>query len=173
MATYTQRAEMVFQLAKNAAKEFKHAEVYPVHILLGLLQERSGLTASVLRNRGLSEERVKTAISAHDFEEGVGYEPDLPWTDVAQYVSTMAAREADMLGHNYVGTEHILLAMTKIEANQWLHLASTGALAGIRQEVLNLLGYCGEEKPTHEEILAKVFAIRDAVEQLAKDLQEA
>ena len=175
MAAYTQRAEMVFQLAKDVAKEFRHAEVYPAHILLGLIQEEFGLSAKILRNRGLSEERVKTAILAHGFEAS-SFLPsrDLPWTDSARFVTQMASAEAVMLDHNYVGTEHILLAMTKISARQWLGLASEKDFNDIRQEVLNPLGHGEkkpEKKPTHKEILAKVFAIRDFVEQLAKDLQ--
>mgnify|MGYP001590658007 CR=1 FL=1 len=173
---YTQRAEMVFQLAKDVAREFRHAEVYPAHILLGLIQEEFGLSAKILKNRGFSAERIKTAILGWGFGEFAFLPANLTWTDPARFVSQMAQAEAVALDHNYVGAEHILLAMTQIEANRWLHLASAGAIADIRQEVLNLLGHGEEkpkEKPTHEEILQKVFAIRDAVEELAKALRGA
>lgn len=177
MAHYTQRAELVFQLAKNAARKFKHPQVYPVHILLGLFQEDTGISAHVLKNRGFTTERIEAAIMGYDFGTIAVLPEDLPWTEPAQFVSQEASMEAQALGHNYVGTEHVFLAMTKISAHQWLSCMSASDLEDIRREALSLLGHYPEaeeepkKKPTHEEILAKVFAIRDAVEQLVKDLQ--
>ncbi len=174
MPAYTQRAELVFQLAKDAARRRKHLEVYPVHILFALFQEGSGLAVQILKNRGFSVARVEEAMWRYCLKIDAVLPEDLPWTDPARFVSQSASAETQALGHNYVGTEHILLAMTKIQAHQWLGLAFAKDLDDIRQEVLNLLGH-GEEKskkrPTYGEILEKVFAMRDIVEQLAKDLQ--
>jgi ATP-dependent Clp protease ATP-binding subunit ClpA len=150
MPRYTQRAELVFRSATDAARKFGHPEVHPVHILLGLFQEAGGIPANVLKNRGFSLAQIESAILQFDFAEAVVLPADLPWTKQAQLVSQHAAAEALVLDHNYVGTEHILLSMTRLSPYQWLRLVSSNELEDIRKDVLAVLGY-GEEQPSQKK----------------------
>ncbi len=177
MAVYTQRAELVFRHAESVARSLRHREVYAIHILLGLAGG-SDLAAKVLSDRGLFVDIVMQAIGSRagcffTFSASEQVPDNLPWSNFAQFASREAASEASKLGHNYVGTEHILLAMTKLSDQQWFGLASLAEIRSIRKEVLSLLGHAPEVRGElgREEILKKVIAIRDDVIQLAKDLE--
>lgn len=172
MSHYTQRAEWVFRFAKDAAKEYSHAEVYPAHILLGLFQEGYGISAQILKNHGFSAEKIKSAIASYNFGMLKIPVPDLPWTEAAQFVSREASAEAQAIGHNYVGTEHLLLSMTRLPPHQWLNIVSSGDIQDIRRGLLSLLGH-GPEELTRAQILARVLAIRNVTDKLIQDLRDA
>jgi ATP-dependent Clp protease ATP-binding subunit ClpC len=181
MPHYTDQVKKVFELANAAAKELKHCETHVIHLVLGLVREDSGVAAQVLKNRGFSQEKITAAMQGYSF--GVSESPlqELAWTYRALHVQKEAGDEARALNHDYIGTEHILLAATGESPHQWLELANSDDLGGMRREILGFLGHAVEErkqepgKPekglNYEEIRAKVFAIRDMVQKLATALQ--
>jgi ATP-dependent Clp protease ATP-binding subunit ClpC len=140
---FTERARKVIILAKEEAKRFNHDYIGTEHILLGLIREGEGVAATVLEKMGLSLENIRLEI-----EKLVQPGPttqiigDLPFTPRAKKALEMAAEEARSLGHNYIGTEHLLLGLLREEegvASQVL-LNLGLDLAGVRNKVMEVLG---------------------------------
>lgn len=155
MPRYTQQSEKVFQLAKDFAREMKSPRVNSGHLLFALLKEGSGLAYNVLKNHRLSVDATRRAVwmMMPVVDESLTLPDDLPWSTTAQLISKSAAEEAIDLGHNYVGTEHILLAFTQF-APEWspgrgIFFQSLGVnentFAALRQEVLSCLGHAQEK----------------------------
>jgi len=108
---YTERARQVVVLAQVEARTLKHDYIGTEHILLGLLREREGLAARVLESAGVTAEAARVAVvrtvgSGEEMSRG-----QIPFTPRAKEVLARALRESAGLGHNYIGTEHILLAL--------------------------------------------------------------
>jgi len=103
----------VVVLAQEEARRLKHNYVGTEHILLGLLREEEGLPARVLESLDITIERVRTQVIRI---VGAGEEAtsgQIPFTPRAKKVLELAMREALSLGHNYIGTEHILLGLLR------------------------------------------------------------
>ena len=140
---FTERARKVIILAKEEARRFNHDYIGTEHILLGLIREGEGVAASVLEKMGLSLENIRLEI-----EKLVQPGPatqiigDIPFTPRAKKALELAAEEARSLGHNYIGTEHILLGLIRegegIASQVLLNLGLD--LNRVRNEVLELLG---------------------------------
>ncbi len=110
---FTERARQVVVLAQEEARTFKHNYIGTEHILLGLLREEEGLAARVLGSLDITIERVRAAVLRI---VGAGEEPtsgQIPFTPRAKKVLERALTEALSLGHNYIGTEHILLGLVR------------------------------------------------------------
>jgi ATP-dependent Clp protease ATP-binding subunit ClpA len=112
---FTERARQVVTLAQEEARTLKHNYIGTEHILLGLLREEEGLASRALTQHGLTAANVRQQVLAL-----VGASPDgdeitvqLPFTPRAKKVLEMSLREALSLGHNYIGTEHILLGLLR------------------------------------------------------------
>ena len=121
---FTERARQVVVLAQEEARILKHNYIGTEHILLGLLREEEGLAARVLESLDITVERVRAQVvrivgSGEEVTSG-----QIPFTPRAKKVLELALREALRLGHNYIGTEHILLALLEAEDG-------TGVLAGL------------------------------------------
>ncbi len=111
---FTERARQVVVLASEEARGFKHDAIGTEHILLGLIREREGLAASVLGSLDITLERVRGEVVR---SVGVGQDlvtGQIPFTPTAKQVLETALREAIGLGHNYIGTEHILLGLVTL-----------------------------------------------------------
>jgi ATP-dependent Clp protease ATP-binding subunit ClpC len=110
---FTERARQVVVLAQEEARSLRHNYIGTEHVLLGLLREEEGLAARALAGR-LDVDSVRTAISrivgVGDQEVTTG---QIPFTPRAKKVLEGALREALSLGHNYIGTEHIFLALAR------------------------------------------------------------
>jgi hypothetical protein len=136
---YTPRARNVVMTAHNEAKAAVNTEVVPAHLVLGLLAEPEGLAAKAIVLQGVTLDAVREAATAalpSAADEG----PELvTYASDAKKVLELTFREALRLGHNYVGTEHILLALLEFEHG-------TGVLAGL-----------GIEKEPVETALAKAL----------------
>jgi ATP-dependent Clp protease ATP-binding subunit ClpC len=140
---FTERARKVIILAKEEAKRFNHDYIGTEHILLGLIKEGEGVAAAVLQNLGLSLEAIRLEV-----EKIVQPGPptvvsgDIPFTPKAKKVIELATDEARNLGHNYIGTEHLLLGLIREgEGVASQVLANLGLdLNKVRQEVMSLLG---------------------------------
>jgi ATP-dependent Clp protease ATP-binding subunit ClpC len=110
---FTERARSVVIFAQEEARTLKHGYIGTEHILLGLLREEEGVAARVLDSLDLTFERVRTQIvrivgSGEEVTSG-----HVPFTPRAKRVLELALREALSLGHNYIGTEHILLGLVR------------------------------------------------------------
>ena len=141
---FTDRARRVMGLANQEAQRFNHESIGTEHVLLGLIKEGSGVAANVLRNLGVDLKRVRMEIekkvpSGHEMVT-MGR---LPFTPRAKKVIELAFEEARALGHNYVGTEHLLLGLLReSEGVAAQVLVEQGLkLEDVREEVLRLLGH--------------------------------
>lgn len=106
---FTERARQVIVLAQEEARYRTDGSLRTDHILVGLLLEDEGLAARVLRELGLSLDGVRAYMDPGQ----VSGSAQRPFTERAKKVLEMALREALSLGHNYIGTEHILLALIR------------------------------------------------------------
>ncbi|MTI69433.1 MAG: ATP-dependent Clp protease ATP-binding subunit [Firmicutes bacterium] len=138
---FTERAQKVIILAQEEAKSMKHNYVGTEHLLLGLVKEGEGVAAKALENLGIDLDNLKKQII-----EKIGYgntkEELLGFTPRTKKVFELSFIEARNLGHNYVGTEHLLLGLVKEgEGVAAITLKSLGIdLGKTKQEVLKMLG---------------------------------
>ncbi|MDQ3767213.1 MAG: AAA family ATPase, partial [Actinomycetota bacterium] len=146
---FTDRARRVVVLAQEEARLLNHNYIGTEHILLGLIHEGEGVAAKALESLGISLEKVRQQV-----EEiiGAGQSPPsghIPFTPRAKKVLELSLREALQLGHNYIGTEHILLGLIREgEGVAAQVLVKLGAdLGRVRQQVIQLLsGYSGSKE---------------------------
>ena len=140
---FTERARKVVILAKEEAKRFNHNHIGTEHLLLGLVKEGEGVASAVLQNLGLSLDMIRLEV-----EKLVKTGPstiisgDIPFTPKAKKVIELAMDEARHLGHNYIGTEHLLLGLIReSEGAASQVLLNLGLdLARVRNEIMALLG---------------------------------
>lgn len=167
---FTERARKVILLAKEEAKRFNHDYIGTEHILLGLVREGEGVAAAVLASFGLSPDKIRLEV-----EKLVQPGPstvvsgDLPFTPKAKKVIELAMEEARALGHNYIGTEHLLLGLIREGegiASQVL-MNSGLELDKVREEVMNLLG---SEVPGYEMGQKTSHAKTPALDAFGRDL---
>jgi ATP-dependent Clp protease ATP-binding subunit ClpC len=146
---FTDRARRVVVLAQEEARLLNHNYIGTEHILLGLIHEGEGVAAKALESLGISLDKVRQQV-----EEiiGAGQSPPsghIPFTPRAKKVLELSLREALQLGHNYIGTEHILLGLIREgEGVAAQVLVKLGAdLNKVRQQVIQLLsGYAGSKE---------------------------
>jgi ATP-dependent Clp protease ATP-binding subunit ClpC len=158
---FTDRARRVIVLAQEEARMLNHNYIGTEHILLGLIHEGEGIAAQAIVSLGVSLEAVRQQV-----EEiiGQGQSPPtghIPFTPRAKKVLELGLREALHLGHNYIGTEHLLLGLVREGEGVGAQvLGKLGAdLNGVRQQVIQLLsGYTGDPQagPEWQEVSARV-----------------
>ncbi|MBE9482293.1 MAG: ATP-dependent Clp protease ATP-binding subunit [Chloroflexi bacterium] len=110
---FSERARRVLTLAQEEAQHFNHSYIGTEHILLGLVREEEGMAAKVLNNLGVSLSKVRSAV---EFIIGRSEKPNISeigLTPRAKRVIELAIDEARHLGHNYIGTEHLLLGLLR------------------------------------------------------------
>ena len=110
---FTDRARKVLTLAQDEAQRFNHNYIGTEHLLLGLVREGEGVAARVLENMNVELAKVRTAV---EFIIGRGDRPvvgEVGLTPRAKRVIELAIDEARRLGHNYIGTEHLLLGLVR------------------------------------------------------------
>ncbi|MCA1676121.1 MAG: ATP-dependent Clp protease ATP-binding subunit [Actinobacteria bacterium] len=112
---FTERARNVVMAAQNEARAAGNAEIAPEHLALGLLSEPDALAAKAITAQGVALETLRRTVSTK-LPPASGQVPDLiPFDSQARKALELTFREALRLGHNYVGTEHILLALIELE----------------------------------------------------------
>ena len=180
---FTDRAKKVMNLARQEAQRFNHEYLGTEHVLLGLVQEGSGVAANVLKNMGIDLNKIRMEV-----EKIVKTGPamvtmgQLPFTPRAKKVLELSMEEAGNLGHNYIGTEHLLLGLIKenegIAAQVLLNLGVK--LEDVREEVLDFLGadtsdeedeetpVSGEDNPSPSNSKSKT----PALDSFGRDLTE-
>src|SRR6188508_1407523 len=110
---FTERARQVVVLAQEEARTLKHNYIGTEHILLGLLREEEGLAARVLESLDITVEEVRAQVARIVGQGDEVTTGQIPFTPRAKKVLELALREALSLGHNYIGTEHILLGLVR------------------------------------------------------------
>jgi ATP-dependent Clp protease ATP-binding subunit ClpA len=144
---FTDRARRVVVLAQEEARMLNHNYIGTEHILLGLSREEEGVAARALQSLGISLSDLRSDVREIIGEGGEAPAGHIPFTPNAKKVLEMSLREALQLGHNYIGTEHILLGLVRqVEGVAAEVLQKRGAdLDRVRQTVIQLLsGYGGE-----------------------------
>jgi hypothetical protein len=146
---FTDRARRVVVLAQEEARRLKHNYIGTEHILLGLIHEGEGVAAVALKSLGISLDPVRQQV-----EEiiGRGQEPlqgHIPFTPRAKKVLELSLRESLQFGHNYIGTEHILLGLIRegdgVAAQVLVRLGAN--LNRVRQQIIQMLNEHPAEEP--------------------------
>ena len=148
---FTDRARRVVVLAQEEARMLNHNYIGTEHILLGLIHEGEGVAAKGLESLGISLEAVRAQVEEIIGQGQQAPSGHIPFTPRAKKVLELSLREALQLGHNYIGTEHILLGLIREgEGVAAQVLVKLGAdLNRVRQQVIQLLsGYQGKEAVT-------------------------
>ncbi|MBP9865045.1 MAG: ATP-dependent Clp protease ATP-binding subunit [Candidatus Omnitrophica bacterium] len=151
---FTERARKVIILAKEEAKRFNHDYIGTEHILLGLIKEGESVAAAVLQNLGLSLDTIRLEVEKLvQFGPSTIVSGDIPFTPKAKKVIELAMDEARRLGHNYIGTEHLLLGLIKEGEGVASHvLMNVGLdLNKVRAEVIKLLGSSSSGSQTPQQ----------------------
>src|SRR5512136_1582456 len=168
---FTDRARKVLTLAQDEAQRFNHNYIGTEHLLLGLVREGEGVAARVLENMNVELAKVRTAV---EFIIGRGDRPvvgEVGLTPRAKRVLELAIDEARRLGHNFIGTEHLLLGL--IPEGQGIAagiLESNGLdLERVRQETLRQMQLVAPQGAQQKE----GGKSQSLVEQLGTDLTEA
>ena len=147
---FTDRARRVVVLAQEEARMLNHNYIGTEHILLGLIHEGEGVAAKALESLGISLEGVRQQVEEIIGQGQQAPSGHIPFTPRAKKVLELSLREALQLGHNYIGTEHILLGLIREgEGVAAQVLVKLGAdLSRVRQQVIQLLsGYQGGKEP--------------------------
>ena len=148
---FTDRARRVVVLAQEEARMLNHNYIGTEHILLGLIHEGEGVAAKALEALGISLEAVRSQVEEIIGQGQQAPSGHIPFTPRAKKVLELSLREALQLGHNYIGTEHILLGLIREgEGVAAQVLVKLGAdLNRVRTQVISLLsGYQGKEAAT-------------------------
>jgi ATP-dependent Clp protease ATP-binding subunit ClpC len=145
---FTDRARRAVVLAQEDARMLNHDYVGTEHILLGLIHEGTGVAAKALESLGISLEAVRQQVEEIIGQGQQAPSGHIPFTPRAKKVFELSLREAKHLGHNYIGTEHILLGLIRegegVAAQVLVRLGAD--LNRVRQQVIQLLhGYQGKE----------------------------
>jgi len=176
---FTERARKVVILAKEEAKRLNHDYIGTEHLLMGLIKEGEGVAAAVLQNLGLSLDVIRLEV-----EKLVKPGPttvvsgDIPFTPKAKKVIELAMDEARHLGHNYIGTEHLLLGLLRegegVASQVLLNLGLD--LARVRSEIMSLLGSAipgmTAEQPAPEKQKYKEKSKTPALDAFGRDLTQ-
>jgi len=172
---FTERARKVILLAKEEAKKFNHDYIGTEHILLGLIREGEGVAAAVLASLGLDPDNIRAEVEKL-VQQGPGriMESDIPFTPKAKKVIELAMDEARSLGHNYIGTEHLLLGLIRegdgVASQVLMNLGLD--LKSVRDEVLNLLGSSLPGYSVSSESKRKKKTKTPALDSFGRDLTE-
>jgi len=148
---FTDRARRVLVLAQEEARLLNHNFIGTEHILLGLIHEGEGVAAKALESLGISLEAVREKVEETIGPAGSSTTGSPPFTPRAKKVLELSLREALQLGHNYIGTEHMLLGLVREGEGVAVQvLVSLGAdLSRVRQQVIQLLS--GYQSPGGKE----------------------
>ncbi len=168
---FTERAQQVLVLAQEEAKRLNHNFIGTEHIFLGLVREGSGIAARVLLNMEVDLNRVRQEVERITPKEDKVIQQGISYTPRAKRVVELAIEESQNLGHNYVGTEHLMLGLVREgEGIAAQVLSNMGIdLKRARKEVIQLLG--GEETGTRNSETQKENASKTpTVDSFGRDL---
>ena len=166
---FTDRARRAIVLAQEEARTLRHNYIGVEHLLLGMLHEKVGIAAQVLISLDVTEEDMRAKIEQGE-QAPSGH---IPFTPRAKKVMELALREALQLGHNYIGTEHLLLGVIRDDGALAKRLLGEQDLNLVRMKVLRVLQaeLDARVKLVEQEPLQKP-APRSEDEQLALQLEQ-
>lgn len=183
----TERAKKVLQIAKQEAKRMNHDYVGSEHLLLGLLIENTGVGARILKELGISLKQCRIEIEklVPEGAQSLTNIVNLPFSPRAKRILEIAQEEANSLGHDYIGTEHILLALLREQDGVAAQVLSNMGinLEKVREEIIEMLG-SSEVPPSppfqgnpifEEEVGEKAKKVKTktpALDAFGKDLTE-
>ncbi|MDT0439747.1 MULTISPECIES: Clp protease N-terminal domain-containing protein [Streptomyces] len=148
---YTPRARSVVAAAHTAAKAAGNAEVQPVHLVLGLESQPEAIAARVLVDQGVSLDALRAAATAALPPAAESVPALIPYSSDAKKALELTFREALRMGHNYVGTEHVLLALLEFEHGQGV-LADLGVTKEpVESRIVDLLAAYLKSRQRDEE----------------------
>jgi ATP-dependent Clp protease ATP-binding subunit ClpA len=146
---FTERARQVVVLAQDEARALKHNYIGTEHLLLGLLREEEGVAALVLESFDVTLEEVRAQVARIVGQGDEATSGQIPFTPRAKKVLELSLREAISLGHNYIGTEHILLGVVRenegVAARILLDFDADAET--IRNEIIRILSGRGRRQP--------------------------
>ncbi len=173
---FTERARKVIILAKEEARRFNHDYIGTEHILLGLIKEGEGVAAAVLQSLGLNLHTLRLEV-----EKLVQVGPstiisgDIPFTPKAKKALELSMDEARRMGHNYIGTEHLLLGLIREGEGAASHILLNQGLdlKRVRSEIMKLLGsVTSQEAPTGPGPAGAVKSKTPALDAFGRDLTQ-
>ena len=170
---FTDRARRVVVLAQEEARMLNHNYIGTEHLLLGLIHEGEGVAAKALESLGISLETVRQQIEEIIGQGQQAPSGHIPFTPRAKKVLELSLREALQLGHNYIGTEHILLGLIHegegVAAQVLVRLGAD--LHRVRQQVIELLhGYQGKEPAPADAPLETELSPSVAIDHFGRNL---
>jgi ATP-dependent Clp protease ATP-binding subunit ClpA len=178
---FTERARQVVVLAQDEARLLKHNYIGTEHLLLGLLREEEGLAARVLESLNVSVEPVRDQVARIVGQGEEVTSGQIPFTPRAKKVLELSLREALALGHEYIGTEHILLGVAREREGVAARILLDFEVDAekLRESVMAMLGgravvaesYKPESPPLAPEFLEELERVRDEKEK-AMEAQE-
>ena len=165
---FTERSRRVVVLAQEEARHFNHNYIGTEHLLSGLLRDDKVVAARALVSLGVTLDEVREQLESivGYGEEGTGGEA--PFTPRSKKIMELALREALRLGHNYIGTEHLLLGLMREGegvANRILDNLDVG-VEKVRREILQMLGRGEDEGISTEELWETTWRLREVVDGL-------
>jgi ATP-dependent Clp protease ATP-binding subunit ClpC len=165
---FTDRARRVVVWAQEEARGFNHNYIGTEHLLLGLIEEGEGLGAKTLIAVGVDLEMVRGELDIRVGRGASTPKGHIPFTPRAKKVLELALREAMRLGHNYIGTEHVLLGLLREGQGVGAQILMTrvdGGLERVEKEVLQQLGGVQAPTPLKDAIAQAPQAVVSAVAQ--------
>jgi ATP-dependent Clp protease ATP-binding subunit ClpC len=147
-ARFTERARQVVVLAQDEARALRHDYIGTEHLLLGLLREEEGLGARVLRGLGIEIDAVRAIVRSRVGEGEQEASGQIPFTAHAKQTLELSLREALSLGHQFIGTEHLLLGFVRRGEGIGIDiLEQLGASPTVvREEVIRMLSGPGRRE---------------------------
>ncbi|NWF62782.1 MAG: ATP-dependent Clp protease ATP-binding subunit, partial [Chloroflexi bacterium] len=149
MERFTQRARRVLSLAHQEAERARQNNIGTEHLLLGLMDEEGGVAGRVLRELGMSSDRVREVV-ARISGSNPNFDPTrIELSPETQQVLEFAVDEARRLGHHYIGTEHILLGLVRVDSTALEALRRLGVTPDqIRRQTRRVLNESASSSPT-------------------------
>jgi hypothetical protein len=171
---FTDRARRVVVLAQDEARRLDHTWIGTEHILLGLIREGEGVAAKALESLGISLDAVRQQVEEIIGQGQQAPSGHIPFTPRTKKVLELALRESKKLGHNYIGTEHILLGLIRegdgVAAQVLVMLGADQNR--VRQQVIQLLHGRSAEQPGSTRPAERELSLLPAVKTLLEGLEQ-
>lgn len=169
---FTEKGRQSIVLAQDEARAFPHNYIGTEHLLLGLIRQEDGLAGNTLASLDLTAEDVRASIKRIVGKGDEAVTGQIPMTPSAKKVCELALREALSLGHNYIGTEHLLLGLVRMNDSVGVRILLDYGIDAekVRNEIIKKLSGPGRSQPEPVAVdrLALIEkALRTATEQLA------
>ena len=169
---FTERARQVVVLAQDEARKLKHNYIGTEHILLGLLREEEGIGARVLESLDVTTEEVRAQVARIVGPGDEAASGQIPFTPRAKEVLELSLREALSFGHNYIGTEHVLLGLVRegegVASRVLLDFGVTADV--VREAVIAALGGTAAQVHAHGPGAVQMPAMRRMVKPRQLDV---